>query len=125
MTSVYPDHHASIALQKKLHARGWGAPSWPREYGGCEWSAVQRYLFARERLTAGAPPPPLGIHMIGPALIRFGTPAQHARFLPGPLSDAILWTQGSSAPESGSDLAYLTITSTSDADDPVSHVHNA
>src|SRR3546814_9701132 len=37
MTSVYPDHHASIALQKKLHARGWGAPSWPREYGGCEW----------------------------------------------------------------------------------------
>src|SRR3546814_3979628 len=66
-------HHASIALQKKLHARGWGAPSWPREYGGCEWSAVQRYLFARERLAAGAPPPPLGIHMIGPAIIRFGT----------------------------------------------------
>src|SRR3546814_2063280 len=110
-------HHASIALQKKLHARGWGAPSWPREYGGCEWSAVQRYLFARERLAAGAPPPPLGIHMIGPAIIRFGTADQHARFLPGTLSGDMLWSQGYSEPGSGSDLASLQMSAIDDGDD--------
>lgn len=119
MTSVYPDHHASIAFQKKLHARGWGAPSWPHEYGGCAWSAVQRYLFTRERLAAGAPPPPLGIHMIGPAIIRYGTPDQHARFLPGTLSGDILWSQGYSEPESGSDLASLQTSAIDDGDDLV------
>ena len=39
MTSVYGDHQASLAWQKKLHARGWAAPSWPKRYGGAEWSA--------------------------------------------------------------------------------------
>jgi len=116
MTSVYPDHHASIAFQKKLAARGWGAPSWPRAYGGCEWNAVQRYLFARERLAAGAPPPPLGIHMVGPAIIRYGTPEQHARFLPGTLSGDILWSQGYSEPQSGSDLASLQMQAVDDGD---------
>ncbi|WP_028080688.1 acyl-CoA dehydrogenase family protein [Solimonas soli] len=119
MTSVYPDHHASIAFQKKLAARGWGAPSWPREHGGCAWSVVQRYLFARERLAAGAPPPPLGIHMVGPAIIRFGTPEQHARFLPGTLSGDILWSQGYSEPQSGSDLASLQMQAIDDGDDLV------
>ncbi|NGY04322.1 acyl-CoA dehydrogenase family protein [Solimonas terrae] len=119
MTSVYPDHHASIAFQKKLAARGWGAPSWPREHGGCEWSAVQRYLFTRERLAAGAPPPPLGVHMVGPAIIRFGTPDQHARFLPGTLSGDVLWSQGYSEPESGSDLASLQMPAIDDGDDLV------
>jgi len=119
MTSVYPDHHASIAFQKKLAARGWGAPSWPREYGGCEWSVVQRYLFARERLAAGAPPPPLGIHMVGPAIIRFGTPDQHERFLPGTLNGDILWSQGYSEPQSGSDLASLQMQAIDDGDDLV------
>src|SRR3546814_20958202 len=72
-----------------------------------DWSSdvCSSDLFARERLAAGAPPPPLGIHMIGPAIIRFGTPDQHARFLPATLSGDILWSQGYSEPESGSDLA--------------------
>jgi alkylation response protein AidB-like acyl-CoA dehydrogenase len=119
MTSVYPDHHASIAFQKKLAARGLGAPSWPVEDGGCDWSAVQRYLFARERLAAGAPPPPLGIQLIGPAIIRFGTPEQKAFFLPGTLNGDILWSQGYSEPQSGSDLASLQMQAIDDGDDLV------
>lgn len=116
MTSVYADHHASITLQKKLAARGWGAPMWPKEYGGCDWSVVQRYLFTRERLAAGAPHPPFGIHMIGPSLIAFGTEEQKAYFLPRTLSGEILWCQGYSEPASGSDLASLQMPAIDDGD---------
>lgn len=119
MTSVYADHHASIAFQKKLFARGWGAPTWQQQYGGCDWSAVQRYLFTRERLAAGAPPPPLGIHMVGPSIIKFGNADQHARFLPGTLNGDILWSQGYSEPQAGSDLASLQTIAIEDGDDLV------
>ncbi|RJG16683.1 acyl-CoA dehydrogenase, partial [Massilia cavernae] len=56
MTSVYGEHEASLAWQRILHAKGWAAPNWPLEHGGCGWSVTQRYIFARERLAAGAPP---------------------------------------------------------------------
>lgn len=107
MTSVYADHHASLAWLRQLNRKGWGAPSWPVEHGGCGWSVAQRYLYGRERLAAGAPPAPLGIHMVGPALIRYGTPAQKDFFLPPTLSGDFFWCQGYSEPEAGSDLASL------------------
>src|SRR5678815_1216665 len=46
MTSVYAPHDLSMAWQAILHARGWAAPAWPVEYGGCGWTAGQRYIFA-------------------------------------------------------------------------------
>lgn len=49
MTSVYADHDASMAWQQILHQRGWAAPVWPVEYGGCDWSLTQHYIFSRER----------------------------------------------------------------------------
>jgi alkylation response protein AidB-like acyl-CoA dehydrogenase len=77
MTSVYSDHEASLAWQKVLVANGWAAPAWPTEYGGCDWTIAQHYIFARERARAGAPPlSPMGIQMCAPALIQFGTPVQ-------------------------------------------------
>lgn len=48
MTSVYADHDASMAWQKILHERGWAAPAWPVEYGGCDWSLTQHYIFSRD-----------------------------------------------------------------------------
>jgi len=119
MTSVYAGHEASLAWLRILNRRGWGAPSWPQAFGGCGWSVAQRYLFARERLAAGAPPVPLGIHMVGPALIRYGTPAQQARFLPPTLSGEFYWCQGYSEPDAGSDLASLQMRAQSDGDDLV------
>lgn len=56
MTSVYGDHEASMEWQRRLHRRGWAAPSWPREYGGADFSITQRYILARECALAGAPP---------------------------------------------------------------------
>ena len=55
MTSVYADHDASIEWQRILHERGWAAPAWPVEYGGCDWSLTQHYIFSRESTLAGAP----------------------------------------------------------------------
>lgn len=49
MTSVYADHEASMAWQAILHERGWAAPAWPVEHGGCDWTLTQHYIFSRER----------------------------------------------------------------------------
>ncbi|MES0875324.1 acyl-CoA dehydrogenase family protein [Sinimarinibacterium thermocellulolyticum] len=107
MTSVYADDTACLQWQRILAQHGWGAPSWPKAYGGCEWTPLQRYIFARERVAAGAPPAPFSLHTIGPALIAFGSKEQKRRFLPPLLYGEHRWCQGYSEPESGSDLASL------------------
>jgi alkylation response protein AidB-like acyl-CoA dehydrogenase len=118
MTSVYGDHDLSLKWQKILLAKGWVAPAWPKEYGGCEWTVAQRYLFSRECAAAGAPPvSPMGIQMCGPALLGFGTPEQKAFFLPRMLSGEHFWCQGYSEPGSGSDLSSLNMSAVEDGDD--------
>ena len=48
-----------------LNARGWLAPNWPREFGGCEWNAVQRHIFEEECAYANAPRVvPFGLTML-------------------------------------------------------------
>ena len=70
MTSVYADHEASMEWQRILHERGWAAPAWPVEHGGCEWSLTQHYIFSRESQLAGAPSlSPMGIRMVAHALV--------------------------------------------------------
>lgn len=110
MTSVYADHDASMQWQKILAAKGWAAPAWPVEYGGCDWSVTQHYIFNVELALAGAPPvSPMGIQMCGPALIGHGSQAQKDYFLPRMISGNHFWCQGYSEPGSGSDLASLTM----------------
>ena len=117
MTSVYADHDASMKWQAILNAKGWAAPAWPTEYGGCGWSVLQRYIFTRERVAAGAPPvSPMGIQMCGPAIIGHGNEAQKAYYLPRMLSGEHFWCQGYSEPESGSDLASLQMEALDDGD---------
>lgn len=120
MTSVYADHERALTWQRILHAKGWAAPAWPREHGGAGWSVVQRYIYARERVAAGAPPvSPMGIQMCGPAIIGHGTPEQKAYFLPRMLSGEHFWCQGYSEPGAGSDLASLQMRAEEDGDDLV------
>jgi alkylation response protein AidB-like acyl-CoA dehydrogenase len=124
MTSVYSDYPVAMAWQKILHARGWAAPAWPVEYGGCDWSVAQRYIFASELTAAGAPAlSPMGIGMCGPVLIGYGTPAQKTFFLPRMLSGEHFWCQGYSEPGSGSDLASLRMSAVADDDDFVCNGH--
>ena len=73
----------TVRWQRILHAKGWGAPSWPREFGGTGWDPVRQYLFEEEGAQAGAPRQlPFGLKMVGPVIMRFGNAAQQARFLP-------------------------------------------
>ncbi|MGY6270987.1 acyl-CoA dehydrogenase family protein [Achromobacter denitrificans] len=91
-----------------LHARGWGAPGWPREHGGPGWSLVQQAVFREELAACDAPRyENLGIDTIGPTIMRHGTPQQCAAFLPRILSFEDFWAQGYSEPDAGSDLASL------------------
>ncbi|MGV0791675.1 acyl-CoA dehydrogenase family protein [Mycolicibacterium sp. XJ1819] len=110
MTSVYADHDASIKWQRILHERGWAAPAWPVEYGGCDWTLTQHYIFSRESQLAGAPSlSPMGIRMVAHALIAFGTDEQKDYFLPRILTGEVFFCQGYSEPEAGSDLAALSM----------------
>ncbi|MEX2201881.1 MAG: acyl-CoA dehydrogenase family protein [Dongiaceae bacterium] len=94
--------------QRILAEKGWGAPNWPREYGGTGWTDEQYYIFERELALMDAPRiASFGLQMLGPTMIEFGTEEQKKRFLPGTLNGDILWCQGYSEPNSGSDLASL------------------
>lgn len=93
---------------KILSKRGWACPSWPREHGGPGFSLEQQYIMERELALADAPRSmPYGVQMLGPTLMRHGTPTQQARFLPGILEADVFWCQGFSEPNAGSDLAAL------------------
>jgi alkylation response protein AidB-like acyl-CoA dehydrogenase len=105
------------AWQRKLFARGWAAPNWPREHGGTGWDLRQRYLF--EEITAEADCPPQyhhGLGHIGPVIMHFGTEEQKARYLPRILDGSEWWCQGYSEPGSGSDLASLRTAAVPDGD---------
>src|SRR5277367_3548109 len=95
--------------QKKMFEAGWAGVSWPKEYGGRGATLMQQALFYEEMARAGAPPlaNTLGLSLIGPTIIHYGTPEQKARFLPKVLSAEEIWCQGFSEPNAGSDLAGL------------------
>lgn len=91
-----------------LNARGWLAGHWPPEHGGQGWNAVQQYIFEEECCRADAPRiVPFGVRMLGAVLMRFGTEAQKALYLPRILDGRDWWCQGYSEPDAGSDLASL------------------
>ncbi len=91
-----------------LNDKGWLAPNWPKEFGGCEWNAVQKHIFEEECAFADAPRVvPFGLTMLAPVLQKFGSQAQKDHYLPRILSGEDWWCQGYSEPGAGSDLASL------------------
>ncbi len=117
---VFADTAAGMRWHKLLATRGWSAPTWPKEYGGTGWSETQRYIFARECIAVDAPRIfAMGIRMVGPVIMKFGTPEQKAKYLPGIVSGDIVFCQGYSEPGSGSDLASLKTRAVRDGDDYV------
>ena len=119
-TRSYSNLETSLAWHKALNKRGWAAPSWPKEYGGPGWTQTQRYMFQLEVARARAPRFfNQSIRMVGPVIMRFGTPEQKAYYLPRILEGEDLWCQGYSEPGSGSDLASLQTKAVSDGDDYV------
>lgn len=117
---VWAEIDLALAWQRILHMRGWAAPAWPVQYGGPGWDIVERWIFENECAEAGTPAiPAMGLRMCGPVLMRFGTEAQKAQFLPRILSGEDVWCQGYSEPQAGSDLAALTCRAERDGDEYV------
>ena len=108
----------SLPWFRKLQAKGWVAPAWPREHGGLGLDAAKQIVLIDEYERHGvARLPDHGIIMLGPLLIRFGSDAQRAKFLPEILSGDHIWCQGYSEPGAGSDLAALRTEAVADGDD--------
>ncbi|ADB76385.1 acyl-CoA dehydrogenase family protein [Geodermatophilus obscurus] len=97
------------AFSRKLGERGWLGMTWPKQYGGHERSAMERYAVTEELLAAGAP---VAAHWIadrqsGPNLLRYGTEAQRRDILPRIAAGECYFVIGMSEPDSGSDLASI------------------
>jgi len=106
------------AWQRKLYEGGWAAVSWPKEYGGRSASLMQQSIFWEEMARVEAPPMAnsLGLGLIGPTIIAYGTDAQKKRYIPKILSAEEIWCQGFSEPNAGSDLASLQTEARPDGD---------
>ena len=106
-----------LQWQKKLAGRGWLCPNWPKEYGGTGWNSTQKFIFEMEMARADSPYlSSFSIKMVAPVLMKFGSVAQKARFLPKIAAAEELWCQGYSEPGSGSDLASLRTRAVRDCD---------
>ncbi len=95
---------------QKLAARGWLTMSWPRAYGGADASVWKQAILREEMWAHDEPRGPqyMNLNYIGPCIMRFGSEAQKQRFLPPMAAGDVVWTQGFSEPNAGSDLASLT-----------------
>jgi len=100
---------AHLEWERRLHAAGWSAVSWPQEYGGRGASLWEWLLFEDEYYAAGAPQriTQNGIFLLAPTIFEFGTPAQQRHYLPRMAAAEDLWCQGWSEPNAGSDLAGI------------------
>ncbi len=117
----FPSYRLSLrkteSWQRMLHEKGWGAPSWPREYGGMGLNPYEQIIFQDEMDKAGVNiAPNAGITMLGPLLIRYGSEEQKKSYLPDIMSGKTIWAQGYSEPGAGSDLANLRTSAVLDGD---------
>lgn len=100
-----------------LNDKGWLGGTWPVEHGGCGWGPIDLHIFEEECALANAPRiVPFGLKMLGPVLMKFGTSAQQAEYLPRILDGRDWWCQGYSEPGAGSDLASLKTRADRDGD---------
>jgi alkylation response protein AidB-like acyl-CoA dehydrogenase len=94
---------------ERMAAKGWTAPTWPKQYGGGGLSNDEATVLEEEMQDLGcrAPLRGMGLSMLGPVLLEYGTEEQRQTHLPPIIRGEIRWCQGYSEPEAGSDLASL------------------
>ena len=101
-----------------LNAQGWAAPNWPVAYGGTGWNLTYRHIFDVACRKFHAPAlSGFGFNMVGPAIIKYGSEAQKAEFLPKIRSADLWFCQGYSEPQAGSDLASVRTRAQRDGDE--------
>jgi alkylation response protein AidB-like acyl-CoA dehydrogenase len=112
-----------FAWRAKVAKRNWIAPAWPKEYGGAGMSIMEQFIYNQETARMRAPAHiflgGLGVAVVGPTIIHYGSEEQKKEFIPKILSGEHMWCQGFSEPEAGSDLASLKTRAVRDGDDYV------
>jgi 3-oxocholest-4-en-26-oyl-CoA dehydrogenase alpha subunit len=112
----YGDGAAYKEVVRQLGHDGWLALGWPAEYGGQDRAVLDQLIFTDEAAMAGVPVPFLTINTVGPTIMRFGTPAQKAQFLPRIAAGELHFSIGYSEPGAGTDLASLRTRAVRDGD---------
>jgi alkylation response protein AidB-like acyl-CoA dehydrogenase len=96
---------------------GFAGPGWPRAYGGMDLPFSHQLVYAEEIARARAPSQPgTGVGIAGPTIVRYGTPEQRERWLRPMLRADVIWAQGFSEPDAGSDLPSLRTRAVPDGD---------
>ncbi len=125
VSSDGPGSEAQARFSKEfcaqLAARGWLTPHWPSEYGGRDATPWQHAIIGEELWSRGEPRGPqyMNVNWIGPTIMRFGSEVQKRHHLPLISAGNVLWCQGFSEPEAGSDLVALRTLARRDGDDYV------
>ena len=98
-----------LKWKKAMGEKGWGVPTWPKQYGGGGLSKAQARVLMQElnRIDAFNPIGGMGTAMFGPTLLEYGNEEQKRRHMPGIVHGTVRWCQGYSEPGAGSDLASL------------------
>jgi alkylation response protein AidB-like acyl-CoA dehydrogenase len=120
--AVAAGHHVGkdgyVTTMRTMNAAGLAEPNWPVEWGGRDWTPLQRHIWHEEMQLACVPPPlAFNANMVGPVIANFGSEELKERFLPPTANLDIWWAQGFSEPNAGSDLASLTTRAVRDGDD--------
>ncbi|MEU0499931.1 acyl-CoA dehydrogenase family protein [Nocardia sp. NPDC005998] len=106
-----------VTAHKILNDHGLAVPNWPVEWGGKDWTPIQRHIWQDEMQLASVPEPlTFNAQMVGPVIAQFGSQEIKERFLPPTAALDIWWCQGFSEPDAGSDLASLRTTAVRDGD---------
>ena len=116
-----PEHAGAIKRFKDMVAeRGWYSIGWPEEYGGSgDLTAVERFILSDEASRVGAPLSLYNVNIMGPLIIKHGSPWMKSELLPKIRDGEIDFTLGFTEPETGSDLANLSTAAYRDGDEYV------
>lgn len=107
-----------VQTQQILNAAGLAVPGWPVEWGGKDWTPLQRHIWHEEMQLASVPIPlAFNASMVGPVIAAFGSQEVKERFLAKTANLDIWWSQGFSEPDAGSDLASLRTTAVKEGDE--------
>ncbi|MFU8795909.1 MAG: acyl-CoA dehydrogenase family protein, partial [Dehalococcoidia bacterium] len=107
------------AFQRKLGAKGWLAPAFPREYGGLELSHMKRLVLAEELAYSRAPVSvevEITVNWVAPSIMLFGTEEQKKEYVTRIARGETIFCIGYSEPDAGSDLASLKMRAIEESD---------
>jgi alkylation response protein AidB-like acyl-CoA dehydrogenase len=112
--------HMAVEFEKKMAAKGWHAPHYPKKYGGMDATPEEQFIIRQEKYHCGAPSSHndmMGVDFVGPTILVHGTEEQKEKYVGGLGRGELIFSIGYSEPNCGSDLASLQTRAVKDGDD--------